>query len=107
MKKLLLFIFALAWFAGTQAQELSNFMNQKPIVSPEIGAKEALDRGKKSDLLSILVKPFWKFIRDYFVKMGFLDGYYGFVICMISAHATFLKYIKLKELKQNSSHDAS
>ena len=44
MKKLLLFIFALALFAGTQAQELSNFMNQKPIVSPEIGAKEVTFR---------------------------------------------------------------
>ncbi len=39
MKKILLFIFCLAFIAGTQAQELSNFMNQKPIVSPEIGAK--------------------------------------------------------------------
>ena len=44
MKKILLFIFCLAFIAGTQAQELSNFMNQKPIVSPEIGAKEVTFR---------------------------------------------------------------
>ena len=44
MKKLLIFFFSLALFVGTQAQELSNFMNQKPIVSPEIGAKEVTFR---------------------------------------------------------------
>lgn len=44
MKKLLIFIFALACFAGTHAQELTNFMNRKPIVSPEIGEKEVTFR---------------------------------------------------------------
>ena len=45
MKKLLIFFFSLALFVGTQAQELSNFMNQKPIVSPEI------------DILSVFITP--------------------------------------------------
>lgn len=66
----------------------------------EIGAKQAFERGKTSNLLKILVKPFWKFIRDYFVKLGMLDGYYGFVISVISSHATFVKYLKMKELQK-------
>lgn len=55
MKKLLLFVFLLAFVAGTQAQELTNFMNQKPIVSPEIGAKEVTFRfmAPKADTVKI------------------------------------------------------
>ncbi len=44
MKKLLVFILSLVWFAGAQAQELSNFRNRKPIISPEIGKTEVTFR---------------------------------------------------------------
>ena len=37
----------------------------------------------------------FKFFRDYVLKMGFLDGFEGFVISANSAHAKFLKYVKL------------
>jgi hypothetical protein len=36
----------------------------------------------------------------YFFKLGILDGYYGFVVCKISAQATYQKYAKLKALNQ-------
>ncbi len=64
----------------------------------DIGAKYAFNKGKKSSLFKAIYKSTWKFIRDYFIKLGVLDGYYGFVVCRLSAMATFLKYIKLKEL---------
>ena len=32
---------------------------------------------------------------------GFLDGYYGFVVCVLSSYATFLRYAKLKQLHKN------
>ena len=56
-------------------------------------SKSSLQKGKKSNMFMILFSPIFKFIRDYFFMLGFLDGYYGFVICMISSHATFLKYV--------------
>jgi len=68
----------------------------------EIGAKEDFNKGKKSNIIIIIVKGGWKFIRDYFFKLGILDGYYGFVICSLSSHATFVKYIKLRELNKNN-----
>lgn len=64
----------------------------------DLTAEEALGKGKKVNLAQILFKPPIKFIRDYFFKLGFLDGYYGFIICRISAQATFYKYIKLRQL---------
>ena len=50
----------------------------------------------------VVFSPFFKFFKDYIFKLGFLDGYYGYVVCRISAHATFLKYIKLKELNDKA-----
>jgi len=68
----------------------------------EIGANEAFKKGKKSNVFTIIIKSVWKFIRDYFFKLGFLDGYYGFVVCSLSSQATFAKYLKLRELNRNN-----
>jgi glycosyltransferase involved in cell wall biosynthesis len=67
------------------------------------GALSAYNSGRRSGLLSILFKPCVKFIRDYFLLLGILDGYYGFVISRISANATFLKYVKLYQLQKKSA----
>ncbi|TAH40325.1 MAG: glycosyltransferase family 2 protein [Bacteroidetes bacterium] len=65
-----------------------------------VGAQSAFKAGQKANSFMLLYKPFYKFIRDYFFKLGFMDGYAGFVIARISAHATFLKYVKLIELQK-------
>ncbi len=70
----------------------------------EIGAKEAFKKGKKSNWFIATYKAIWKFIRDYFFKLGFLDGYYGYVICALSSQATFAKYLKLRELNKNAKN---
>jgi len=46
----------------------------------------------------MVISPAFRFFRDYILKGGCLDGYYGFVIVMMSSHAVFLKYAKLREL---------
>lgn len=64
----------------------------------DIGAKQAVDKGKKSSLLHILLSPTIKFMKSYFFQLGFLDGYYGLVVSAISAQASFYKYLKMREL---------
>ena len=66
-------------------------------------ANEDFKNGKKASFLSLYLKPWWKFVRDYIFNAGFLDGYYGYVICKISAVSTFLKYAKLKQLHKTTS----
>ena len=68
----------------------------------DIGAEQAYKKGKKSNLFIATYKSIWKFKRDYIFKLGFLDGYYGFVICALSSQATFAKYLKLRELNKNT-----
>lgn len=61
-------------------------------------AELAVEKGKKAGMIKILFSPVVKFFRDYFLKAGFLDGYYGYVVCRISAQATFMKYSKIRQL---------
>lgn len=54
--------------------------------------------GRSASLLNILFNPLWRLFRDYIIKLGFLDGFYGLIICVNSAHETFLKYTKLRRI---------
>jgi len=66
----------------------------------EESAKALYEKGKRSNVMMILFKSAAKFIKHYFLKLGFLDGYYGYVICRVSAFSKFLRYAKLKELRK-------
>jgi glycosyltransferase involved in cell wall biosynthesis len=64
----------------------------------DISSREAFEKGKKAGCFKIFIRFVWKFKRDYIFKLGFLDGYYGFVVCALGAYSKLLKYIKLREL---------
>lgn len=64
-------------------------------------ANQAFEKRKRGNVFMVLLAPLYKFCKSYFIRLGFLDGYFGFVISRISAQATFLKYIKLRELYSN------
>lgn len=64
----------------------------------DLTALKANQEGKKSTLWHIIFSPAVKFLRDYIFKAGFLDGYYGLIISFISAFATFMKYVKIRQL---------
>jgi glycosyltransferase involved in cell wall biosynthesis len=68
----------------------------------DISARAAFDRGRRTNLFEISLLPKWKFFRDYVVKRGFLDGFYGYVICKNSAYADYLKLLKLYRLSKDS-----
>jgi len=68
----------------------------------DISSKADIERGKRTNLLQLYVAPKWKFLRDYIFKLGILDGYYGYVVAKISAHARFLKYVKMIEIQKNA-----
>ena len=66
----------------------------------DVSAKALLDKGKRVTLLHLFYKPIAKFIKSYFLKMGVLDGYYGFLISWLSAGAKYKKYAKLRRLSR-------
>lgn len=54
--------------------------------------------GKKSSIWKIIYRPAWAFFKSYFLRLGFLDGLNGLVICVQTYNVTFLKYVKLYRL---------
>lgn len=64
-----------------------------------IAANECYNRGVRSNIFKIVTRPFFKFLRDYIYKLGFLDGRYGFIICFINSLSALLKYSKIHELQ--------
>ena len=70
-----------------------------------IAANALIKNGKRVHLLQVLIKPAAKFIRNYFLKLGFLDGAYGFTICRITAFETFLKYFKARHIRKSARQE--
>jgi glycosyltransferase involved in cell wall biosynthesis len=68
-----------------------------------ISARELFARGKKPSLLKLLLNPPAKFLRDYLLKAGFLDGRRGLYISVISAYASFRKYAELGRLNKTGT----
>lgn len=54
----------------------------------------------KMPLLKMLYAPFFRFFRMYFLKLGFLDGFRGFILCIYSAFTDFIRFAKAVELKR-------
>jgi len=79
---------------------IAEYINQINKFS-DLKVDELIRKGKKPDILKLTFKPFIKFIINYFVKKGILDGYYGFVLAISSAYADFITYVKLKHKLKN------
>ncbi|MEC7487945.1 MAG: glycosyltransferase family 2 protein [Verrucomicrobiota bacterium] len=74
----------------------------------EIAAFELFRSKRKVAVdFKMLFDPFFTFFKIYFLKLGFLDGFYGLVIAVVSAHEKFLKFAKLKQLKSQHENSSS
>ena len=67
-----------------------------------LGAKALHKSGVAFSWFSLVVKPQIKFVETYFIKLGMLDGFPGFVISVSAAYSVFLKWAKLRELEKDA-----
>jgi len=71
----------------------------------QISANELYKARINPNFWHFFIKPVHKFLNHYIYKAGFLDGYEGFQISIISAYGVFLKYAKLREIyRTNKNH---
>ena len=61
--------------------------------------------GKRSSLSKIIVNPVLNFLKLYFLKQGFRDGYEGFLIAKISSFTVFMKYVYLMDLQRKNREE--
>ncbi len=55
---------------------------------------------KKSSPMKAISSGFFSFIKNYFLKKGFMYGYEGLLISISNANGAFYKYIKLYEVNK-------
>jgi len=63
-----------------------------------LNAEKYFKQQKRSGSFKMVFSAAFSFIKNYFFKLGFLDGVTGYHCARINAHYTFLKYKRLDEL---------
>lgn len=57
-------------------------------------------RGVKGTVFHVVINPWVRFVKYYFLKRGFLDGWRGLVMAYLAAQYVRMKYIKLLVLQR-------
>jgi hypothetical protein len=60
-----------------------------------LAAEAAIARGRRGSALQLLASPLLRFVKFYFLRLGFLDGLPGLVHILIGCVASFAKYAKM------------
>lgn len=60
----------------------------------DLAAREMIDRGDTVSSMRRLLAPPWIFFQTYFLRLGVLDGYQGFLIARMAARYVRRKYAK-------------
>ncbi len=79
-------------------QEHIVYLNQ----ATQIEATESYKKGKKVNSLQILFLPFKYFFNQYFIKLGFLDGFYGLIFAVLIGFSKFLELVKLRDFMRSN-----
>jgi glycosyltransferase involved in cell wall biosynthesis len=66
-------------------------------------AQDLLEKNASTSIFTFLASPISVFLKRFVLKLGFLDGFHGFVLAALVAHLHFSKYIKLRMLRSRNS----
>ena len=68
-------------------------------------AQHLFNQGKRTNVFRIIFKPLYRFVLEYFLKLGFMDGLIGYFVAKSNAQYVFLREIKLWELWKNKDNE--
>jgi (heptosyl)LPS beta-1,4-glucosyltransferase len=69
----------------------------KMVYYSELGAGSWEQKGKRACIMKACLSGFFKFIKMYVFRLGFLDGKVGFILAINSGFGVYLKYVYLWE----------
>ena len=69
-----------------------------------LGAERISDRNLS--MSTALSHGLWSFVKHYVFKLGFMDGWAGFVIALGNFEGTFYRYVKAIEIQKGNSWQA-
>ena len=63
-----------------------------------ISAHSMFERGERSSFMKVMFNPLARFLKFYFLRRGYREGFAGFLVANLESYYVFLKYAKLWEL---------
>ena len=82
------------------AESLADYLaKQNHYTTLQAGSLHA--QGRRASIVQLLGSPLLRFMKFYFVRLGFLDGVAGLVHIAIGAGNSFVKYAKLMALERS------
>ncbi len=64
--------------------------------------KRRIAAGKSAGYFELVVRPWWKFLRAYIFRLGFLDGWQGFYIARLAAFSTLTRQAMVREAQSSN-----
>lgn len=64
-------------------------------------ARDLFTAGRHFHLANMILRPIYRFFRDYIFKMGFLDGIPGIIIMASTMYYVFMKHARLWEIEKD------
>ncbi len=84
------------------AEDVTTYLQKQNRYS-SLHAEALFQQGVRAGYLKLFLSPLARFIKFYFLRLGFLDGGPGFAHVAVGCFAAFAKYAKLIELRNKSS----
>ena len=66
-------------------------------------ARDMAAAGRKGSLSRAVAHGLWAFFRTYVLRLGFLDGRWGFMLAVSNAEGTYYRYVKLWLMQRGES----
>ena len=70
-----------------------------------LAAEDLNARGRQAGLFKILINPIAKFLKQYCVRGGWLDGTECLILAVLSAGYVMTKYAKLRDLNRRTAQE--
>lgn len=72
----------------------------KMIKYGKMKAAEEVDKKYTPNLYHFIIRPLYKFVNHYVIRLGFLDGKKGIIISYLNALGVYYRYKELKKIKE-------
>ncbi|CAC9976592.1 glycosyltransferase family 2 protein [Flavobacterium panici] len=73
---------------------------QKMIFYGQLKAQEELTKNTNPNFFHFYIRPVYQFLNQYLLRLGFLDGRKGIIICYLNALSVSVRFQELKKIQK-------
>lgn len=77
---------------------IGDYLKRMDIYSA-LAARELIKDGFNPGVFTLILRPFFTFMKMFFLRQGFRDGMHGLILAMLYSYYTFLRYVKVWEAR--------